>query len=94
LYPFFEKVYGSEFDGTRTDKGQLIAYLLETEGIKVKSSLMVGDRMHDIRAARQNKMASAGVTYGFGSVEELVTAGADYLVGGLKELPALIQGED
>ena len=43
------------------------------------ATVMVGDREHDIRAARQNGLRSIGVTYGYGSVEELQAAGADVL---------------
>jgi phosphoglycolate phosphatase len=93
LTPFFDHIYGSEFDGTRGDKGQLIKYVLKEEGLKVEHSLMVGDRMYDIWGAKQNNMAAAGVTYGYGSIEELTAAGADYLVHTLEELTDVIRGE-
>ena len=82
----FEKVYGSEFDGTFSDKVQLLAHLLSEEGDKTSVSLMVGDRLHDIRGARLNHLASAGATYGYGSREELLEAGADYLINRPEEL--------
>jgi phosphoglycolate phosphatase len=40
---------------------------------------MVGDRKHDVIAARRNGLVSVGVTYGYGSSEELFEAGVDYL---------------
>ena len=91
LHSFFEQVYGSEYDGTHSDKVQLIAHLVAVEEINASQSLMVGDRMHDIRAARQNGMAAAGVTYGYGTQEELIAAEPDYMIHSLAELPALMQ---
>ena len=36
---------------------------------------MVGDRDHDVLGALQNGLPCLGVTWGYGSVEELLTAG-------------------
>jgi phosphoglycolate phosphatase len=94
LLAYFDKVYGSEFDGTRSDKGQLLEYLLTEEMIKADNALMIGDRMHDIRAARQNNMASAGVTYGYGALEELINSGADYIINRPEDLLELVWMED
>lgn len=41
---------------------------------------MVGDRKHDICGAKQTGLRSMGVLYGYGSQEELETAGADWIV--------------
>lgn len=41
---------------------------------------MIGDRSHDCLGANENKIASIGVTYGFGSKEELEDAGATEIV--------------
>ncbi|WP_040260461.1 HAD family hydrolase [Pseudomonas massiliensis] len=67
----FKLIYGSELDGTRTDKVQLIAHLLEVEGLDPSDTLMIGDRKHDLIGARRNGLAAVAVGYGFGSVEEL-----------------------
>ena len=79
LESYFAGIYGSELDGRHENKGDLLAYLLATEQLDAAATVMVGDREHDIRAARQNGLRSIGVTYGYGSVEELQAAGADVL---------------
>ena len=61
LTGFFRKVYGSELDGTRSEKGQLIAHILESEG--VTDAIVVGDRMHDILGGRANGLQTIGVTW-------------------------------
>ena len=53
LESYFAKVYGSELSGERVDKGELIAHLLETEGLD-RGAWMIGDREHDIRGAKAN----------------------------------------
>ncbi len=58
-----------------------------------KGCAMVGDRHFDIYGARNNGVTSIGVTYGYGSFEELREAGADYIVDTVSELEHLILGE-
>ncbi|MTI44160.1 phosphoglycolate phosphatase [Roseibium hamelinense] len=72
LMPFFKTVYGSELDGTRSDKSDLIAYVLESEAAKASSCVMVGDRRHDLVGAHANGVAGIGVGWGYGSHEELL----------------------
>ena len=54
LARFFKTLYGSELDGTRTNKVELIAHLLEREGFAPSDAYMVGDRKHDVIGARAN----------------------------------------
>ena len=72
---FFRAVYGSELDGARTDKAHLIAWLLEREGLAARTTAMIGDREHDAIGARANGVTPYGVLWGYGSEDELRTAG-------------------
>ncbi|MBD1552926.1 HAD family hydrolase [Pseudomonas typographi] len=67
----FKVIYGSELDGTRSDKAELIAHLLHTEGLTPADTLMIGDRKHDLLGAQANGLDCVAVGYGFGSAEEL-----------------------
>lgn len=80
LKDFFRGIYGSELDGQRTDKGELIHYILEKENLASKDCLMIGDREHDVAGAKWNEVFSIGVTWGYGSREELEKAGASLIV--------------
>lgn len=86
LLRFFKRVYGCELDGTLADKGELIAYILEKEMISAKNTMMVGDRSHDILGAKKHGVYSLGVTYGYGTKEELVESGADCIVDSPREI--------
>ncbi|MBV9461810.1 MAG: HAD family hydrolase [Bradyrhizobium sp.] len=72
-------VFGSELDGTRVHKADLIAYALEQTGVDPSRALMIGDRSHDVLGAKANGIDAIGVTYGYGSREELIAAGARQL---------------
>jgi phosphoglycolate phosphatase len=91
LSGLFDGIYGAELDGTRNRKGELISYLLEKEKISVDEVIMIGDRKHDMIGAGENGILSCGVSYGFGSEEELLNADADYLVNKPEEIIDLIE---
>jgi len=74
----FSGVYGSELDGTRADKTELLVYLKEQESIN--NAIMIGDRDTDVFAAKECGFGSIGVTYGYGSSEELKESGPDLIV--------------
>jgi phosphoglycolate phosphatase len=77
LRRYFRGVYGCELTGERADKAELLTHLLRGENLDRAAAVMIGDRMHDIAAARANGMRSVGVTWGFGTIEELRDARAD-----------------
>lgn len=79
LASFFKGVYGAALDGRFDNKADLLRHLLEAESLVASETIMVGDREHDVMAARQNNLLSLGVTYGYGSREELQAAGAALL---------------
>lgn len=79
LTVYFERVFGSELDGNRSDKSDLLGYALKTTGVDPLKATMIGDRSHDMIGARNNKMTAVGVLYGYGSKEELVGAGAHHV---------------
>jgi len=73
---YFQAVYGSELDGTRTDKVDLIAHVLEKESLATDSTFMVGDRSHDVVGAKANGVFPVAALWGYGTREELSAAGA------------------
>ncbi len=80
LSKFFQKIYGSELDGTLSQKADLIGHILEKENLPAQNTLMVGDREHDIIGAKACGVQGLGVTYGYGSREELEEAGANHII--------------
>lgn len=93
LIPYFQFISGSELDGTRTKKGEVIAYALAQNGITALSDVvMVGDREHDMIGAKENGLAAIGVLYGYGSLAELQSSGADAIAEEIDDLHRLLIG--
>ena len=91
LARYFSLVAGSNLDGTRVKKSEVIGYALEEAAGGVKSgAIMVGDREHDIIGARENGIDSIAVTFGYGAKEELEKARPTYLAGSVDELARIL----
>ncbi|MBR0726917.1 HAD family hydrolase [Bradyrhizobium manausense] len=86
LKPYFERVFGSELDGTRVDKRDLLRYALDETRVEADGAIMIGDRSHDVVGARTNGMTAIGVLYGYGSEAELRDAGAHHICAAHPEL--------
>ena len=72
LLELFGGISGSSMDSTRKDKSEIIAHAVRQNSLDGARSVMVGDRYHDMRGARHNGMRAIGVSYGYGSSEELL----------------------
>ena len=79
LRDHFERLFGSELDGTRVDKSHLLEYALKQASVDPSKTLMIGDRSHDMVGAVNNGMKGIGVLYGYGSQDELLAAGAHHV---------------
>ncbi|KLK92140.1 HAD family hydrolase [Microvirga vignae] len=80
LSRFFREVYGSELDNRNADKRDLIRHILDRERLDPATAVMIGDREHDAIGARANGIAAIGVTWGYGSRQELLDSGVACLV--------------
>ena len=87
--PYIDNVYGSELDGTRASKGHLLRFAIERNP-RAGRRIMVGDRRHDLVAAIANDMMPIGVAWGYGSIEELESAGAEAIAKAPADLPGLL----
>ena len=92
LSQYFEIIVGSELDDTRSAKGEVIAEVLKQMNIEDKSQcVMIGDRKYDLIGARENNIDSIGVTYGFGSRQELEDASPTYIVDSVSMLSTIFK---
>ena len=76
---YFERVFGAELDGTRSDKTDLLRHALESTDVDPSQAIMIGDRSFDMVGARNNGMTAVGLLYGYGSEAELREAGAHHI---------------
>lgn len=91
LIDFFKAVIGSELDGTRVEKDEVIAFVLsQIHQYDLKKIVMVGDRKFDILGAQKNGIDVIGVSYGYGSYEELTQAKPNYIAHTVSELKQML----
>jgi phosphoglycolate phosphatase len=79
LAEHFAGIYGAEPDGLFSSKTDLIRHILNEHRLDPSETVVVGDREHDVKSARANGVGVISVTYGYGTVAELMAAGADVL---------------
>ena len=91
LEAHFVAIHGCELDGTREDKRDLLAHLMELRGVRANDAVMIGDRGADMRAGRHHGMRALGVRWGYGSDDELRDAGAHALCDSPGALAAAIE---
>lgn len=90
---YIDDLIGAEATGKHSGKGNLITGLMERNRIAATDSVvMVGDTHYDMIGARENRISSIAVTYGFGTEETLTTCDPDYLVDSVDELAELLIG--
>ena len=95
---YFDVVVGSELDGRRTDKAEVVEEALKQlfgEGAadiedKKKRTAMVGDRKFDVYGAKSEGVTSVAVAYGHGPMDELKIAKPDFIVRTVAELENLL----
>jgi phosphoglycolate phosphatase len=88
----FEVMVGATLTQERRAKHQVIAHTLELLGLDGGDHvLMVGDRDHDVIGAHRNGMRCVGVTWGYGSPAELLSAGAIALAERPADVVALVR---
>ena len=107
---YFSVIVGSEMDGRRTDKKEVVDEALRqlTELAREKDdakaparvcairesmalqTAMVGDRCYDMEGAAEHHLKAVGVSYGYGSEEELRDSGAHMVAGTVAELQQML----
>jgi phosphoglycolate phosphatase len=90
---FFDGIYGAQNDGGRAVKSDLLRFVLQNEGLRADAEriVMIGDRKFDVLGAHAVGIKAMGALWGYGARDELVEAGADFLIGTPSEIPAAVQ---
>lgn len=88
LAKYFDFIGGADLAGTRGTKDRVIEYVLRETGTDAADCVMVGDRLHDAEGAARFGIPTVGVLWGYGSEEELRSAGC---VGIAKDTEELVQ---
>jgi phosphoglycolate phosphatase len=90
LRAFLGGIYGALPEGGLDHKDDLLRHILDVEQLAPAATAMVGDRYHDIEAAKANAIRSIGALWGYGGAEELTRAGAGALAATPEAVPGLL----
>jgi phosphoglycolate phosphatase len=89
----FAVIAGATHEPGRRTKTEVVAHALAELGVAGGPDVvMVGDRDHDMLAARHHGLGSIGVVWGYGSVDELTVAGANALASTPADVVSLVRG--
>lgn len=75
LSGYFQRICGASEDLSRSSKENVIAYLLDMDACR-ESSIMVGDTAFDVIGAAAHGIPTIGVSWGYGDIAEMKSAGA------------------
>ena len=92
LDKWFGGVLGPELDEYHPDKIDLIASTLTNFRLVSEETVMIGDREEDIIAGKSNRTVTIGVTYGYGSEEEIFDSAPDHICNKPSEIQLAIIG--
>lgn len=93
LKEYFDVICGSELDGRRTIKAEVIEEVfnrLHLKDSEKSSIIMIGDRKHDILGAKALNIDSIGVRFGYAEENELENAGATFIAETVEDLKRLL----
>lgn len=85
LSQYFDEICGATADGSRDEKAKVIAYLLSKLD-NPGNIWMIGDTAFDVIGASAHKIPTIGVSWGYGKVESMISAGAIAIVHTADEL--------
>ncbi len=87
LSQYFASIEGSNLDGTRTNKKEVISAVLQNfNNPPTEQVLMVGDRKYDVIGAKELGLPCVGVQFGFAAPGELESSGASYIAQTVADL--------
>ena len=90
LAQYFDRICGATLDRSRISKEDVIEYLLKCNGT-AENMIMVGDTAFDVLGAAAHGIPTIGVSWGYGSVEEMQNAGAVAIADSMEELLSYLQ---
>lgn len=102
IQTYFTVIAGSELDGTRTTKEEVVEEALRQLGLWEEKDFkkrheicaMVGDRKFDVQGARAYGLTPVGVSFGYAAEGELEMAGAEYIADSVEELFQILTKND
>lgn len=83
----------SEIEEKSETLSKLLGRIGDSDSLNKNTTCLIGDRDHDIFAARDNGIYSIAVTWGYGSIEELEQAGPDQIIESTSRLLSFLRAD-
>ena len=80
LTKYFDFVAGATLDHKISEKKDVIKYIIDNNDIEIDDTYMIGDTKYDILGGRFFNLKTVGVTYGYGTYQELKESKSDFIV--------------
>ncbi|MBU5308300.1 HAD family hydrolase [Clostridioides mangenotii] len=91
IHKYFDNIIGSNLDGTRSDKEEVIRFVLNKyKDVDKNNIVMVGDRKYDIVSANKIGISSLGVLYGYGDLKEIQESEPNYIAESVEKLEKIL----
>ena len=91
IHHHFRIIMGSNMDGTRTDKQEVIQEILnQLPEHSAENCVMIGDRKYDVIGAKHHGIDSISVAFGYGTLEEIKNAEPTYIAEKVNDLKKLL----
>lgn len=94
LTPYFDEIVGSTLDGIISTKEQVLEELYRRAGVDKSGMCLIGDTKYDAEGARAFGIRCIGVSYGFGTREEMLLAGAEAVFDDIREVEKYIENDN
>ena len=91
ILDMFDEVVGATFDGRIDTKEEVLNEVMRRwSDIPRDEMCLIGDTMFDIEGANRVNVPSIAVSFGFGDVNEMVSAGAKAVIDDIRQLPDVL----
>lgn len=90
----FDFISGATLDGSIETKEQVLNQLFDNASVDKSTTVMIGDRYHDIDGAHAVGLPCISVLFGFGDEAEFIAHGADYIAASAEDILKIIISEE
>lgn len=91
ILPFFDDVVGATLDGRIGSKEEVLREVMRRwPDVPKEEMCLIGDTIFDVEGARLTGVACIAVSFGFGDVDEMRTAGALAVCDDMRKIPSVI----
>ena len=90
LHEHFEKVFGGDDSSCAKPSSCNLDRIIDEYKIDRKKAIMIGDMDIDILAGKNAGVATCGITYGMGKIEDIIAAKPDFIINNIVELKKLV----